>query len=257
MSHNSFVWLSGPPDSILSSPVEAMSSQPVLRWPMGMVPVELFHRIARELSREDVMNMRLVSREFEKNVSELFYRVVVVPFRAQIYLTNIARDDCVSSGKGKGKAEEMPGKKHRDGLQYDDYTNRTEKGLYDGMKVFKAYGHVIEKFAMTFEADEGKPLCNVLFNGHRIPKLPLQDKLSPFPLYTKESSPCLILNTTSKFIFRSFKQASRKRQIRNYYCFLGRVQVATFRIYSLRSLRISRKESGWYQPHGIRVFQPL
>ena len=76
-------------------------------WPQSKVPLEVFEGIASYLSRDDLLNMRLVNSEFEKKVSGRVFRAVVVPFNPAIYAMssdNIAKIVLpASKGKGKGK----------------------------------------------------------------------------------------------------------------------------------------------------------
>ncbi|PQE02993.1 F-box domain-containing protein [Rutstroemia sp. NJR-2017a BVV2] len=54
-------------------------------WPAKRIPPELFTMIISYLPRSAIQNMRLVNKEFEKKVSEYLFRVVVVPFKPEIY----------------------------------------------------------------------------------------------------------------------------------------------------------------------------
>jgi len=86
-------------------------------WPASSVPLEVFDVIAADLSRDDLLNLRSVNREFEKKVSGRVFRAVVVPFDPDIYA--MSSDNTVkialpaSKGKGrkkdngKGKGKEM------------------------------------------------------------------------------------------------------------------------------------------------------
>lgn len=56
-------------------------------WPKGSIPFELFERIGSYLSRDDLLNCRLVNGEFEKNFSTRVFKAVVVPFSPDIYST--------------------------------------------------------------------------------------------------------------------------------------------------------------------------
>jgi hypothetical protein len=47
--------------------------------------VEIFTLIVSYLPRSTIQDMRLVNREFEAKVSEYLFRVVVVPFKSEIY----------------------------------------------------------------------------------------------------------------------------------------------------------------------------
>ncbi|PQE16061.1 F-box domain-containing protein [Rutstroemia sp. NJR-2017a WRK4] len=54
-------------------------------WPAKRIPPELFTMIISYLPRSAIQNMRLVNKEFEKKVSEYLFKVVVVPFKPEIY----------------------------------------------------------------------------------------------------------------------------------------------------------------------------
>lgn len=57
-------------------------------WPPNRLPVELFILIIKYLPRSNIQSMRLVNKEFEEKVSEYLFRVVVVPFKPEIYGIN-------------------------------------------------------------------------------------------------------------------------------------------------------------------------
>jgi len=80
--------------------------------------------------------MRLVNKEFETKVSQYLFRVVVVPFRPEIY--GISPEPAPT---GSQDARAMRGS-----VMLQD----------KGMKVFKGFGSRISKFAMSFEFDENK-----------------------------------------------------------------------------------------------------
>ena len=54
-------------------------------WRTCDIPVEIFEIIAIFLSRDDLLRMRLVNRDFEKKISRHVFRTVVVPFKPNIY----------------------------------------------------------------------------------------------------------------------------------------------------------------------------
>lgn len=65
-----------------------------MHWPQGvddngvgtpLLPVEIYESIAKYLSRTDVQNMRLVNHEFDNKICQVLFKVVVVPFRSEIY----------------------------------------------------------------------------------------------------------------------------------------------------------------------------
>lgn len=57
-------------------------------WPSNLLPVEIFNLIIAYLPRSNIQCMRLVNKEFEQKVSEYLFRVVVVPFKPEIYGIN-------------------------------------------------------------------------------------------------------------------------------------------------------------------------
>lgn len=106
-------------------------------WPHNRLPVEIFTIIIGNLPRSNIQNMRLVNKEFEEKVSEYLFRVVVVPFKPEIY--GIAPEPALGLPVltiARGGSTVM---------------------LQDkGMRVFQGFGRRIRKFAMSFEIDEAK-----------------------------------------------------------------------------------------------------
>ncbi|EPE27736.1 hypothetical protein GLAREA_04527 [Glarea lozoyensis ATCC 20868] len=102
----------------------------IITWPADKVPVEIFTLIASYLPRSTIQNMRLVNREFEAKVSEYLFRVVVVPFKSEIYGISSALHGEVSDSAGSVTIQDK------------------------GMKVFEGFGSRIRKFALSFEYDE-------------------------------------------------------------------------------------------------------
>ena len=49
------------------------------------IPIEIFELIGAYLSRDDLLRMRLVNHDFERNISRRVFRTVVVPFMPNIY----------------------------------------------------------------------------------------------------------------------------------------------------------------------------
>ncbi len=54
-------------------------------WPAGLLPVEIYTLIINYLPRSSIQNLRLVNKEFDRKVVEVLFKVVVVPFRPEIY----------------------------------------------------------------------------------------------------------------------------------------------------------------------------
>ena len=132
-----------------------VSSISMAFWPEHRIPVEIVGQIIQWVSRADMMNLRLVNREFEMKVSCFVFQSVVVPFRPQIY-RNVATDyhsqaSSTSSFKGKGKLQATQSNDEPYSISYS-----VKDVVYDGMKVFEAWGSHIRKFAMTFDINQGK-----------------------------------------------------------------------------------------------------
>ena len=111
------------------------------------LPVEIFEQIARYCSHDTLKKMRLVNRDFERKLSNRVFGAAVVPFNLGIYgmmvHDNPAKADTDKERKDNaGKAQ-----------------NFSAKEVDDGMKIFKAWGNNVKKFAMAFEVDE-EQLCN-------------------------------------------------------------------------------------------------
>jgi hypothetical protein len=81
--------------------------------------------------------MRLVNKEFESKVSHYLFRVVVLPFRPEIYGISLEPD---LSGTQR--------------VPIDSVLRDSVKLQHKGMKVFQGFGRRINKFAMSFEFDE-------------------------------------------------------------------------------------------------------
>ena len=114
------------------------------------LPVEIFEHIARYCSHDTLKKMRLVNKDFEHKLSNRVFGTAVVPFNLGIYgmMVHDNPTKTVVDMKGKGKAvENLPVQKF------------PAKEVDDGMKIFKAWGNNVRKFAMAFEVDE-EQLCN-------------------------------------------------------------------------------------------------
>lgn len=127
------------------------------------LPVEMCDMVGSFLPRDDVLNLRLVDKSTEMLFSGLAFRSVVVPFRPEIYRM-LAMDQSalfIPAGitksnlndKGKGKAPLVPSDED---LSIQTRLAKLRGNDYDGMKIFKAWGSHIRKFAMTFDLDQGE-----------------------------------------------------------------------------------------------------
>lgn len=114
------------------------------------LPVEIFENISRYCSHDTLKKMRLVNKNFERNLSNRVFGTAVVPFNLGIYgmMVHDNPAKAVVDIKRKGKAGENP-----------PVQNFPAKEVDVGMKIFKAWGNNVRKFAMAFEVDE-EQLCN-------------------------------------------------------------------------------------------------
>ncbi|KAF8848749.1 hypothetical protein BDZ45DRAFT_605445 [Acephala macrosclerotiorum] len=108
------------------------SNSPQVTWPSNTLPVEIFTLIVSYLPRSNIQNLRLVNKEFDQKVSEALFRVVVVPFRPEIY--GITPEPILSNEALQGS------------IMLQD----------KGMRVFQGFGRWIQKFAMSFEIDHNR-----------------------------------------------------------------------------------------------------
>lgn len=78
-------------------------------WPASKLPLEVFECIASSLSRDDMLRLRMVNREFEKKVSRRVFKTVVVPFSPEIYAMSSDKVATIALpiGKGKGKGKHI------------------------------------------------------------------------------------------------------------------------------------------------------
>ena len=96
---------------------------------LSIVPVEIFDIIASLLTRDDIRNLRLVSRKCEEKASRRYFQSVVVPFRPEIY-GNLNHDE---NGILRNSSSDL---------------------LSDGMRIFEGFGLQILRFALSLELDE-------------------------------------------------------------------------------------------------------
>ncbi|KAG0646691.1 hypothetical protein D0Z07_6214 [Hyphodiscus hymeniophilus] len=120
---------------------EMKVKQVQMTWPPKELPVEIFQLIVEYLPRSSVQNMRRVNKEFEEKVSAYLFKVVVVPFKPEIY--------------GITPEPTLAGITHAQTRQNEILQGSVM--LQDkGMRVFQGFGGHIRKFAMSFEFDERK-----------------------------------------------------------------------------------------------------
>ncbi|KAI2480078.1 FBOX domain containing protein [Pyrenophora tritici-repentis] len=114
--------------------------------PEWRLPVELIELIAEHLNRDDIKSLRLVSRELNRNVSQVIFQTVVVPFNTEIY--GMLGQDVNPDLKGKRRARfEKPG-------YYWKNANGDEVYNGHGLDVFRGFGRHIRKFGMSFQVNE-------------------------------------------------------------------------------------------------------
>lgn len=115
-------------------------------WPANRVPTELYEEISSYLNRDDIKSMRLVCKEFDRHVSQVLFKTVVVPFNSEIYgmLGQEPKPDL--KGKKKVKIETL-------GLSW---RNPNGDDVYNGhgLDVFRGFGQHILRFGMSFEVNE-------------------------------------------------------------------------------------------------------
>jgi hypothetical protein len=120
---------------------DGLASPSTPRWPPGRLPTELYEAIAGHLNRDDIKSMRLVCREFDRHVSQVLFKTVVVPFNIEVY-GMLGKEKQVQNGKNFGK-----------NLFWKD---NNEDDVYNGhgLDVFKGFGKHIRRFGMSFEVNE-------------------------------------------------------------------------------------------------------
>ncbi|KAF2194785.1 hypothetical protein K469DRAFT_744593 [Zopfia rhizophila CBS 207.26] len=153
-------------------PPETDVPQAQIVWPAGEFPTELFEEVAGYLNRDDIKAMRLVCREFNRHVSQVLFKTVVVPFNTEIYgmLGKEQKQDI----KGKRKMKVVPN-------SHLFWKNSTNNGLFwknangddvyngHGLDVFRGFGQHILRYGMSFEVNEdalAKPPEKTLTERH-------------------------------------------------------------------------------------------
>jgi F-box domain len=125
------------------SPPPASASK--LVWPLehgkNTLPDELIDMILSYLSRDDLMALRLTCQTLRAQVSDKFFKSIVVPFNAGIF------DMLASSHADSGNSEDVEALLLKGKNDPKIYSN--------SLDVFEAFGHHVKKFGMSFEVDEG------------------------------------------------------------------------------------------------------
>ncbi|KAF2120144.1 hypothetical protein BDV96DRAFT_641995 [Lophiotrema nucula] len=127
-------------------PVEEAPSVLSYIWPANRMPTELYEEISGYLNRDDIKSMRLVCKEFDRHVSQVLFKTVVVPFNSEIYgmLGQEQKPDL--KGKKKVKIETL-------GLTWKD-ANGDDVYNGHGLDVFRGFGQHILRYGMSFEVNE-------------------------------------------------------------------------------------------------------
>ena len=147
-----------------STPFDAPLGQDGVGWPKDSIPMEVFLNIAAYLPRDALQSLRLINREFEKKTSCSVFRNVVVPFGPQIWdlmvhdgsVPGVDIVDIKGKGKARGKIHKVSHDMIYPNSFYPEVPVEKDVTVHDGMKVFQAWGRHIRKFAMAFDAEEGK-----------------------------------------------------------------------------------------------------
>jgi F-box domain len=132
---------------------ESASSSPT--WPLKegspTLPDELVDMILSYLSRDDLKALRLTCQTLRAQVSDKFFKSVVVPFNAGIYgmlpIPRPAGGTQVSSFSigSLGDIESLLCKGKADPNIYSNHE----------LDVFETFGHHVKKFGMSYTVDEG------------------------------------------------------------------------------------------------------
>ena len=132
-------------------------------WPLKQgrptLPFELVDMILSYLSRDDLKALRLTCQTLRAQVSDNFFKSIVIPFNAGIYgMLPIPRvsnmDGSLSRTSDLRKVESLLCKGKADPDIYSTH----------GLDVFETFGHHVKKFGMSFAVDEGgESYPNILY----------------------------------------------------------------------------------------------
>lgn len=136
---------------LVSPPIEEPSPY---HWPAKRIPVEIFNLIIQHLPRKAVQAMRLVNREFDSNLAEIYFKIVVVPFRPEFEALygSLKINPCSSSEKLSlviGKTSDETGQ-----AEDTSHTSASDGVLSAGHRVFEQFGDKMRKFALALELNE-------------------------------------------------------------------------------------------------------
>lgn len=142
-----------PDISSVATPMASESDPPSpSKWPTDRIPVEIYNTIVQYLPRQDVQMMRLVNREFDAKLSEIYFSVVVVPFRPEF--------ECLygqlnlKSTSSKDHALAVQAQDEEDQAQDSSQTPVKDGLISTGHRVFQQFGDKMRKFALALEINE-------------------------------------------------------------------------------------------------------
>lgn len=146
----------GPPHNSTSVAL-VPSKEPIShRWPAERIPVEIFNLIIQFLPRKAVQTMRLVNREFDSKLAEIYFKSVVVPFRPEFEALYGSLNIDPRSSSDKQKLSLVIGKTNDEkGLADDTSQTSVNDGVLSaGHRVFEQFGDKMRKFALALELNE-------------------------------------------------------------------------------------------------------
>jgi hypothetical protein len=123
-------------------------------WPLKegrpTLPYELIDMILSYLSRDDLKALRLTCQTLRAQVSDKFFKSIVIPFNAGIYgMLPVPRVSGVEgSPLGTSDSREFESLLLKGKADPDIYSTH-------GLDVFETFGHHVKKFGMSFAVDEG------------------------------------------------------------------------------------------------------
>lgn len=135
-------------------------------WPNDKIPAEIFEAIGKYLPRDCLQNFRLSCKEFERKMSHVLFTTVVVPFQPELYGGVETSHLIEAEHKGKGRVIVSLDPLNENGDIIDCGPHHPHEGkaekedAHKGMKVFKDWGHHINKFGISFEVHEGKQVTH-------------------------------------------------------------------------------------------------
>lgn len=145
-----------PPQTPLDHVVSAPSTTNA--WDASRIPVEIYKQIMKDISREDVRSLRLVSRAFERGVSGALFETVVVPFGTEVYGSITTRNkspqsDGHTSTTGKHATSSAAPQSPED-LWTTPFVH-VLNGIAqdDELMIFKQFGSHIRQFGMSLEVN--------------------------------------------------------------------------------------------------------